>query len=294
MPATGNITWGQTTLTLNVGESAQLAFDDDMGNGVTPSAFNNYIDTDIAYMVGGSHDVYSPATIVGVSPGTVTVPVGAEVEDYTWWSYTTNQLTITVVGEPPSPPTPTESVKVVQLQDNGVNIDPVTHTRAITHGETDLQSALDAKLEAPITTDKIENGAAITPSWANGSVTSDKIDWSTMGKVLWTGDSNGAITLSESVANYKAIVFVYRTNDNREIQTQIAYNDFGASFQIQLFSIHCNATYEYIKTCTKTVSGNKITNPGYAQQVRIATGAATYTADNTIYLKKVIGIKENF
>lgn len=68
-----------------------------------------------------------------------------------------------------------------------------------------------------VTEGKLASNSVTTSKIADGSVTSDKIDYTTMGTLLFSGDATATtISLSQSVDNFRYIVFLVRsaTNDS--------------------------------------------------------------------------------
>ena len=61
----------------------------------------------------------------------------------------------------------------------------------------------------------VQDNAIVTNKIADGAVTSNKIDWTTLGVTLWSGDSHGtSIVLSEDPTNYKYLIFVFNSSSN--------------------------------------------------------------------------------
>lgn len=110
-------------------------------------------------------------------------------------------------------------------------------------------------------------------------------------KVLFSGDTTGDITLSETVANFEYITIFFRDNDNIYDSTNLAGNNLA----IALSGSHADfsTTQVYIKTKTFSVVNNTIKQQKNGNNVIrnaqvYVRGGAFYQGDY-IYITKVIG-----
>lgn len=108
-------------------------------------------------------------------------------------------------------------------------------------------------------------------------------------KVLFNGDSNGAITLSETSANFKYIEVFFRDNDNTYSSVKVyePNNKF-----VDLATLARWSSTFYIKQKRIAISGTKITN-GNTTEIQFTTAPKiTMKNDvNNIYITRVVGYR---
>lgn len=108
-------------------------------------------------------------------------------------------------------------------------------------------------------------------------------------KVLFNGDSNGAITLSETSANFKYIEVFFRDNDNTYSSVKVyePNNKF-----VDLTTLARWSSTFYIKQKRIGISGTKITN-GNTTEIQFTTAPKiTMKNDvNNIYITRVVGYR---
>lgn len=108
-------------------------------------------------------------------------------------------------------------------------------------------------------------------------------------KVLFTGDSNAAITLSETSANFKYIEVFFRDNDNTYSSVKV-YQPNGKFVDLTTLARWTNTFY--IKQKRIGISGTKITN-GNTTEIQFTTAPKiTMKNDaNNIYITRVVGYR---
>ena len=108
------------------------------------------------------------------------------------------------------------------------------------------------------------------------------------GKLIYSGDWYGNVTLSESAANFNRLDIFYRTNDSQYSSISV-YEPNGKSVILQ--GQHDNGTYTWIKTGLRKISGTSITLVKNSE-VRIGNNVATTRGEgNFIYITRVIGYR---
>ena len=108
-------------------------------------------------------------------------------------------------------------------------------------------------------------------------------------KVLFTGDSNAAITLSETSANFKYIEVFFRDNDNTYSSVKVyePNNKF-----VDLTTLARWSSAFYIKQKRIAISGEKITNGNTTEIQFTTTPKITMKNDtNYIYITRVVGYR---
>jgi len=104
--------------------------------------------------------------------------------------------------------------------------------------------------------------------------------------------SNGAITLSDSSSNYSYLEVYFFTNDGLQYEgyqkCMMAGNN-NTNHSLMATWTNTNGSC-YFKVKNISISGNTISNTGYAE-VNLSGGAPTTTASNNIYIRRVIGYK---
>ena len=127
---------------------------------------------------------------------------------------------------------------------------------------------------------------------ANNSITSDNVDWTTLRKVLYDGDSgtSGYVYLSESAANFDYLIIqFYRKNDTSTFCSTVVYSPNNRSVTLNT-SAAVNDTYT-LYACRISISGATITiNSGSAVAFR-SSGMVGYGNGNEIKIAQVIGIR---
>lgn len=108
-------------------------------------------------------------------------------------------------------------------------------------------------------------------------------------KVLFTGDSNAAITLSETSANFKYIEVFFRDNDNTYSSVKV-YQPNNKFVDLTTLARWTNTFY--IKQKRIGISGTKITN-GNTTEIQFTTAPKiTMKNDaNNIYITRVVGYR---
>lgn len=108
------------------------------------------------------------------------------------------------------------------------------------------------------------------------------------GQVLYDNASGtaGAVTLSDSVANYTYIEIFYRSSGDNACGSVKVYRPNGKL--VHLGTIHYIADYDYAKFALVNVSGTTITfSQNY--QITLKNNGATYSAENAIFITRVVG-----
>lgn len=108
------------------------------------------------------------------------------------------------------------------------------------------------------------------------------------GQVLYDSASGtaGAVTLSDSVANYTYIEIFYRSSGDNACGSVKVYSPNGKL--VHLGTIHYIADYDYAKFALVNVSGAMITfSQNY--QITLKNNGATYSAENAIFITRVVG-----
>lgn len=111
------------------------------------------------------------------------------------------------------------------------------------------------------------------------------------GKVLYSGWSNGTITLSDSAENYKRFIIYYSSNDTWYNSVE-CYNPNSKSLTLE--NNHYLQTTAYLKHRTISISGNQITTSGnnYFQVALDKTNNVWgVTNENHSYITGVVGYK---
>ena len=99
--------------------------------------------------------------------------------------------------------------------------------------------------------------------------------------------SNGAITLSDSVANYSYLEIYFHTNDGANYSGSQKLPVSSGAILTSLQYLHCDAAGHYwIKGKEILINGTSIANNGY-----IETGTNGTSASNCIYITRVLGYK---
>ena len=142
----------------------------------------------------------------------------------------------------------------------------------------------------------ITDGSVTTPKLADDAVTPDKIDWTNVKNVirtvLYTGPSakTGNFELSDSAANYDALYFEYRhDNDADTIQSMILESPNGRSFRLGIIRGDGNTLSLY--GSRYSISGKTVTiNAGSAVAFN-SNGQAGFGNGSEIKVLSVVGLK---
>lgn len=108
------------------------------------------------------------------------------------------------------------------------------------------------------------------------------------GQVLYNSASGtaGTVTLSDSVENYTYIEIFYRSSGDNACGSVKVFNPNNKL--VHLGTIHYIADYDYAKFALVNVSGSMITfNQNY--QIILKNNGSTYSAENAIYITRVVG-----
>lgn len=108
------------------------------------------------------------------------------------------------------------------------------------------------------------------------------------GQVLYDNASGtaGAVTLSDSVANYSYIEIFYRSSGDNACGSVKVFSPNGKL--VHLGTIHYIADYDYAKFALVNVSGATITfSQNY--QITLKNNGTTYSAENAIFITRVVG-----
>ncbi len=108
------------------------------------------------------------------------------------------------------------------------------------------------------------------------------------GKVLYNNASGtaGTVTLSDSAENYTYLEIFYRSSGDNACGSVKVFNPNGKL--VHLGTIHYIADYDYAKFALVSVSGSMITfTQNY--QITLKTNGSTYSAENAIFITRVVG-----
>lgn len=108
------------------------------------------------------------------------------------------------------------------------------------------------------------------------------------GKVLYDNASGtaGAVTLSDSVENFTYIEIFYRSSGDNACGSVKVYSPNGKL--VHLGTIHYISDYDYAKFALVNVSGSMITfSQNY--QITLKNNGSTYSAENAIFITRVVG-----
>lgn len=156
----------------------------------------------------------------------------------------------------------------------------------VTTGMLADDAVTTAKIDdSAVTTAKISDDSITTAKISDGAVTLDKIDSTTLYTVLFSGDSTGTVTLSDSAANYaKLKIFFYSDNMYNSVEV-VSPN----SKKVVLMGA-TSATTVYFHFVTKIINGTSITNDAggemYISGQNACNKGSTY---NGIHITRVEG-----
>ena len=104
--------------------------------------------------------------------------------------------------------------------------------------------------------------------------------------------SNGTITLSQNSSDYKYLEVYFFTNDGGQYKGyQKCMLEGNTTTYHSLIACWSNTSgLCYFKTKFISISGNTISNTGYAE-VDLSEATSTTTASNNIYIRRVLGYK---
>lgn len=108
------------------------------------------------------------------------------------------------------------------------------------------------------------------------------------GQVLYNSASGtaGAVTLSDSAANYTYLEIFYRSSGDNACGSVKVFSPNGKL--VHLGTIHYIADYDYAKFALVNVSGSMITfSQNY--QITLKNNGSTYSAENAIFITRVVG-----
>lgn len=137
----------------------------------------------------------------------------------------------------------------------------------------------------------------------DGSVTSDKVDFTTIAKVLWQASGSSGvqptsanpIILSDSVSNYKRIEVTVSNNSTAGLGTETrVYRPEDTVWLVSMFhGLNNNVYYRY--TQYAITNGTSVAERGsaYMGQATLTTGPAITFQNGAdgIYLWKIVGYK---
>lgn len=108
------------------------------------------------------------------------------------------------------------------------------------------------------------------------------------GQVLYSSASGtaGTVTLSDSAENYTYLEIFYRSSGDNACGSVKVFSPNGKL--VHLGTIHYVADYDYAKFALVNVSGSMITfSQNY--QITLKNNGSTYSAENAIYITRVVG-----
>ncbi len=108
------------------------------------------------------------------------------------------------------------------------------------------------------------------------------------GQVLYNSASGtaGTVTLSDSVENYTYLEIFYRSSGDNACGNVKVFSPNGKL--VHLGTIHYIADYDYAKFALVNVSGSMITfSQNY--QITLKNNGSTYSAENAIFITRVVG-----
>ena len=108
------------------------------------------------------------------------------------------------------------------------------------------------------------------------------------GQVLYnsTNGTAGTVTLSESAENYTYLEIFYRSYGDNACSSVKVFSPNNKL--VHLGTIHYIADYDYAKFALVSVSGSMITfSQNY--QITLKSNGSTYSAENAIYITRVVG-----
>ena len=108
------------------------------------------------------------------------------------------------------------------------------------------------------------------------------------GQVLYNsaGGTAGTVTLSDSAENYTYLEIFYRSSGDNACGSVKVFSPNGKL--VHLGTIHYIADYDYAKFALVSVSGSMITF-GQNYQITIKNNGSTYSAENAIFITRVVG-----
>lgn len=109
-----------------------------------------------------------------------------------------------------------------------------------------------------------------------------------LGKVLFEGDTNEDITLSDSAENYDYLEIFYRNNDYWYTSTKV---DTPNGKKVSLACMYNNGTRLYWKAKGVYINGKSITNINYIETRQGNNESTIATNSNHIYITKILGYR---
>ena len=161
------------------------------------------------------------------------------------------------------------------------NITVSSATTAITNSLISMNSALTDKVS--VNTAQIEDDA----------VTNDKVDWSSISKVLYNDPTGttGEVLLSETSANFEYIEIFYRTNDQDYGFTKV-YQPNGKKVSLST-AVHAIGTGELVyKVSIKEFDGVnlvKVTDGACDEYGEASSASTNISHQNNVYITRVVG-----
>ena len=154
--------------------------------------------------------------------------------------------------------------------------------------------------DSAVTTAKLGSKAVTNAKIASGAVTSDKIDFTTLWSGIKVNYNYTAITLSDSISNYKYIDFVVRLANWTDNDTNVVIRHNVGAMSYSVGSCHISLAYTYsgvamqIRTGTLRMSGTSVYwESNRSSMVQITASGSSFvvpTSDgDAIALIKVIG-----
>ena len=114
-----------------------------------------------------------------------------------------------------------------------------------------------------------------------------------LGEVLFSGDTVGAVTLSQSAADYSMLEIFYEGYNSANPQSQRIYSPDGKTIGLGIIEVGGSAQTTRIRRTSYTVSGTSITpdttTAGYA--LLNSSGVSHTVGTNVIHITRVVGYR---
>lgn len=128
---------------------------------------------------------------------------------------------------------------------------------------------------------------------SDGAVTSDKIDWTTIGDTLYTSDSGSAIStsipLDGNLYNYQRVKVIFSSNANRYATAEIVSPSSGQYWPLSI--LFTNGSTMVVRSATYRTYSNSLSFIEYNGKILGSDGSVTSESTNFIKVHKVIGYK---
>lgn len=114
---------------------------------------------------------------------------------------------------------------------------------------------------------------------------------SKMETVLFSGDSQGDVTLSESAANFSELVIYYEGYNGRDPQSLVLAEPNGKTIDLNIVETNLDASVR-IRVARYTISGTSMTlatGDNVNGYMLLKTTGNTWTDGNVIHITKVVG-----